>query len=161
MKINSIRLGFAPGKGSRSFGFKMGEKDEFEDIRTKYQKRNGIKNNYLSTLQNIKQEDKQSKLNANKSPLNVVINNFDLDARYLSENVDHDEDSFKIFELHEKQVSGFLPSANINKISSNFSSFLFSLDKSYNIKNPVPNVLILAGSTFIAYPQNGAKKTAC
>ena len=114
----------------------MEEIDEFEDIRTKYQKKNGIKKNYLSTLPLINQEEKQSKLSANKSPLNVVKNNFDLDARYLSENVDHDEDSFnKIFELHEKQVSGFLPSANINKISSNFSSFLFSLDKSYNINN--------------------------
>ena len=128
MKIKNIRLGFAPGKESRSFSFKMMEKDEFEDIRTKYQKKNGIKKNYLSTLPLINQEEKQSKLSANKSPLNVVKNNFDLDARYLSENVDHDEDSFKIFELHEKQVSGFLPSANITKSSPSFSSFLFSLE---------------------------------
>ena len=94
-----------------------------------------------------------------------LINNFDLDARYLSENVDHDEDSFKIFELHEKQVSGFLSFANINKISSSFSSFSFSLDSSYNInrfiksydyiyykckcllpfRSPVADILICAG----------------
>ena len=133
MKINSIRLGFVPGKESRIFGLKMEEIDEFENIRVKYQKRNRIKNNYLSKLHNIKQE--LNYLNSLVHKSLTVLNNFDLDARYLSEKVNHDEDSFKIFELHEKQVSGFLPSANITKSSPSFSSFLFSLDSSYNINN--------------------------
>ena len=115
----------------------MKEIYEFEDISIKYQKRNGIKKNYLSISQYIKQEDKKSKLSANKS---LSLNKIGLvGARYLSEKVDRDEDSFKIFELHEKRVSGFSSSANINKISSNFSSFLFSLDTNYNINRFIKN----------------------
>jgi hypothetical protein len=127
-KIISIRLGFGPAKGSKSFGLKMDQINEFEDITSKYQKINRIKNNYLSKLPAIKEEEKQSKLIANKTL--SVLNNFDLDALDLSEKEDHDEDLFKFLELHEKQVSGFLPSTKVNESSSNFSSFLFSWDSS-------------------------------
>ena len=129
MKKRNIRLGFSPEKGSRSFGFKMVEIDEFEYIAAKYQKKNGIKNNYLSRLPNIKQEVKQSKLITNKTL--YVLNYFDLDVLDLREKVDHDG-SFMICELNEKQVSGFLPSTNVHKSSSNFNSFLSSWDSSCN-----------------------------
>ena len=91
---------------------------------------------FLKPEYDIKQEDKKSKLSANKS---LSLNNGLVGARYLSEKVDRDEDSFKIFELHEKRVSGFSSSANINKISSNFSSFLFSLDSNDNINRFIKN----------------------
>ena len=40
-KFRSIRLGFAPGKGSRNFGLKMDKINKFEDIIALYQKKNG------------------------------------------------------------------------------------------------------------------------
>ena len=72
-KIISIRLGFGHEKGSKSFGLKMNEINEFEDITSKYQKINRIKNNYLSKIPAIKEEDKQSQLIVHKSL--TVLNN--------------------------------------------------------------------------------------
>ena len=158
VKITRISLGLSPEKGSRSFGSKMVEIYEFEDITVKYRKKNGTKNNHLSKLPIFKEENKQSKLIANKSPLIYLY------ARYLREKEDHDEDSFDFFELHEKQVSGFLPSTKVYKSSSSFGSFLFSWNSScnnYKYKNydniyykckcllpfriPVTDILICAG----------------
>ena len=83
----------------------------------------------MPRLPNIKQEVKKSKLITNKTL--YVLNDFDLDALDLREKEDHDG-SFMICELNEKQVSGFLPSTNVHKSSSNFNSFLSSLDSSCN-----------------------------
>jgi hypothetical protein len=104
--------------------------------RSKYQKRKekSIKN--LSLLSPIKEEDEESKLSANKSL--SILNNIGLvDARYLSENVDHNEDSFNYFELHEKQISGFSKLFNDNDNLINSNNFQFSIGSPSNKFNSI------------------------
>ena len=163
-KISSIRLGFAPGKGSRSFGLKMEEKSKFENIMAKYQNKKGIRNNNSinsfieisldsnSLLNKSLEECRLLKISV-KTPMQEIE-----DVQDMEEKVNHGDLFVKFYNRNDKQVTG-AELKFLNIINDTDNSLLVSLDSNYSnryinyyickcllpFQIPVTDILILGG----------------
>ena len=138
MKIRSIRLGFAPGQGSRRFDPKMEEIYKFEDIITiKYQNKNDIRNNNSlnkfvkigldsNSLLNKSLEECRLLKKSAKTPMHEIEDVQDMEAK-----VNHGDLFLKFYNRNDKQVTG-AESKLIDIFNDNYNSLLFSLDSSCN-----------------------------